>query len=379
MVNLFRHSRLSSRIDWILVGATIPLVAFGLITMNSFTAQSYYFNRQLVWACFAYALMFIFSFVDWRFLRRSWVLVALYMFGLLSLLGLFVVGKISKGAASWLSVGGIFVEPADFIKIILVLMLAKYFSKRHVEIAHIRHIIVSGLYAFLPFILVLIQPDLGSALIIFLVWFGMILVSGVSKKHLFLVISLGVLVSVFAWFFVLHPYQKDRIKVFVHPLADIRGSGYNAFQSTIAVGSGQFLGKGVGYGTQSRLKFLPEYQTDFIFAAFAEEWGFVGVAIVLFLFGVIIWRILSNALVGATNFETLFAVGLSVILMSHFIIHVGMNSGVLPVTGIPIPFMSYGGSHLLAEFAGLGILMGMRKYSLAFHRDDVKNEFVGPQ
>jgi len=379
MIDFFRFSKLSQRIDWLLVGATIPLVIFGLVTMNSFTADSYYFGRQVSWALFAYALMLAASFIDWRFLRRSWVLVTFYMLGLLTLFGLFVVGSVAKGAQSWLELGNIFIQPVDFIKIVLVLMLAKYFSKRHVEIAHIRHIIVSGLYALVPFILVLIQPDFGSALIIFLIWLGMILVSGVSKKHLLAVGALGVLAGVFAWFFVLQPYQQERIKTFIHPLADIQGSGYNAFQSTIAVGSGEILGKGVGYGTQSRLRFLPEYQTDFIFAAFTEEWGFIGAFIMIFLFAVVIWRVLSAALVGASNFETLFSVGVAVILMAHFVIHVGMNVGLLPVTGLPIPFMSYGGSHLLAEFLALGVVMGMRKYSLAFHRDDVKNEFIGPQ
>jgi rod shape determining protein RodA len=231
----------------------------------------------------------------------------------------------------------------------------------------------------IPFGIILIQPDFGSALIIFLIWFGMILVSGVSKKHLLLLFLLATVSCVGAWFFVLQPYQQKRLLTFIHPLADIRGSGYNAFQSTVAVGSGQILGKGVGYGTQSRLKFLPEYQTDFVFAAFAEEWGFVGLIIIFLLYGVIIWRVALSAMVGATNFETLFGLGLVIMLLSHFIIHVGMNIGLLPVTGLPMPFMSYGGSHLFVEFIGLGILMGMRKYSLAFHRDDVKNEFIGPQ
>ena len=191
--------------------------------------------------------------------------------------------------------------------------------------------------------------------------------------------TIGTLAFSLAWLFVFQPYQKDRIKTFVHPLADVRGAGYNAFQSTIAVGSGQFFGKGVGYGTQSRLKFLPEYQTDFVFAAFAEEWGFFGVALVFLLFGLIIWRLFANALMAATNFETLFAVGVAIYLMSHFIIHVGMNIGFLPVTGLPLPFMSYGGSHLLTEFICLGMVSGMRKYSLAFHREVIHNEFVGPQ
>jgi len=371
--------KLSCRIDWLLVMATIPLVVFGLVTMNSFTSQSYFFDRQITWVFFAYALLLALSFIDWRFLRKSGVLIVLYLIIISVLALLFVIGHSIRGAQSWLSFGGLSLQPADIMKLILVMMLAKYFSKRHIEIADIRHIIISGLYAFIPFAAILVQPDFGSALVVFLIWLGMILVSGVSKKHLLLLLLVAAFSFIFAWSFLLHPYQKERIRTFIHPLADIRGSGYNAFQSTIAVGSGQIFGKGVGNGTQSRLKFLPEYQTDFIFAAFAEEWGLIGVLIVFTLFGAIFWRILANALVGATNFETLFGLGLVVMLLAHFIINVGMNIGILPITGLPLPFMSYGGSHLLVEFAGLGILMGMRKYSLAFHRDDVKNEFIGPQ
>lgn len=366
-------------LDWVLFLSTLPLLVFGLITMSSFTADQYHFDRQLIWIVVSISAFLICSLIDWRFLRRSGVISALYLGFVAVLAGLFVLGTVAKGAKSWFAIGGAAVEPADFMRIAIIAMLAKYFSRRHVEIANIRHIIVSGLYAFIPFVLILLQPDFGSALIIFLIWLGMIMISGVSKKHLLLVFAIGVLSFSFAWLFVFHPYQKDRIKTFVHPLADVRGAGYNAFQSTIAVGSGQFFGKGVGYGTQSRLKFLPEYQTDFIFAAFAEEWGFFGVALVFLLFGLIIWRLFGNALMAATNFETLFATGVAIYLMSHFIIHVGMNIGFLPVTGLPMPFMSYGGSHLLTEFICLGMVSGMRKYSLAFHREDVHNEFVGPQ
>lgn len=371
--------RLENRLDWILVAVTIPLIIFGLVAMNSFVAESYYFARQISWVCFAYALFLIASFIDWRFLRKSSIVVLFYLVVEAVLISLFIIGQVTKGAQSWLSFGGFSLQPADFMKLALILVLAKYFSKRHVEIANIRHIIVSGLYALIPFATILIQPDFGSALIIFLIWLGMILVSGVSRKHLVLLLALAVVSSAFAWSFLLQPYQQKRITAFIHPLADIRGSGYNAFQSTIAVGSGKILGKGVGYGTQSRLKFLPEYQTDFIFAAFAEEWGLIGVLIFFLLFGIILWRVATIAMVGATNFETLFGLGLIIMFLSHFIIHVGMNIGVLPVTGLPMPFMSYGGSHLLVEFLGLGILMGMRKYSLAFHRDDANNEFIGPQ
>lgn len=376
---LNKIGRWDNRLDWILLAATVPIVLFGLVTMNSFTQESYYFARQIAWVCFAYAAFLGASFVDWRFLRKSWVVTFFYLAILSVLVSLFLIGQVSKGAQSWLSLGVFSLQPADFMKLALILVLAKYFSKRHVEIANFRHIFVSGLYALLPFAIILVQPDFGSALIIFSIWLGMILVSGVSKKHLILLLIVGVLSSIFAWSFILHPYQQKRILTFIHPLADVRGSGYNAFQSTIAVGSGGVLGKGVGYGTQSRLKFLPEYQTDFIFAAFAEEWGLIGVFIFFLLFAIILWRIAKTAMVGATNFETLFGLGLLSMLLAHFIVHVGMNIGILPVTGLPMPLMSYGGSHLLVEFLGLGILMGMRKYSLAFHRDDVKNEFIGPQ
>jgi rod shape determining protein RodA len=246
-----------------------------------------------------------------------------------------------------------------------------------VEIKDIKHIFISGFYALVPFVLVLLQPDFGSAMIIFFIWFGMVLVSGISKKHLLLVFGAGVIIFGLMWMFVFADYQKARISNFLNPLADIHGSGYNVFQSTIAVGSGQITGKGLGFGTQSRLKFLPEPQSDFIFAAFAEEWGFVGAMLLLILYTLVIWRILSTAAVGASNFEILFGMGIAIYFMSHILVNVGMNLGVLPVTGIPLPFMSYGGSHLITEFAGLGILMSMRRYRRRAHRDDIKNEFLG--
>lgn len=364
--------------DWTLILSVIPLLVAGLVTMSSFSGENYFFERQLIWIGISLSVFFIFSLIDWRFLRRSEVVSALYIAILVLLSLLFFVGQI-KGAQSWFSVGGVSLQPADFTKLILIIVLAKYFSRRHVEIANIKHIIMSGIYTFIPFVLILIQPDFGSGMIIFSIWLGMIMVSGVSKKHLFIVAGLIFVSFSVAWLFVFAPYQKARILTFIHPLADIRGAGYNAFQSQVAVGSGQIVGKGVGYGTQSRLSFLPEYQTDFIFAAFSEEWGLIGVILVFLLFGMVIWRLLENSRVGATNFETLFALGLAIMLMSHFIVHVGMNIGLLPITGLPLPFLSYGGSHLLTEFAGLGILMGMRKYSLAYHRDDMKNEFLGPQ
>jgi rod shape determining protein RodA len=188
---------------------------------------------------------------------------------------------------------------------------------------------------------------------------------------------LGAIAFTGLWVGVLKDYQKKRIVNFLHPLADIRGAGYNAYQSTIAIGSGQVLGKGIGYGTQSKLKFLPEYKTDFIFSAYAEEWGLVGVFLLFSLFGILIWRIVRISYFGATNFEILFGLGISILLVSHFLVNVGMCLGLMPVTGINFPFMSYGGTNLLASFTGLGILTGMGRYRRDAHKDLIKNEFLG--
>ncbi|MDP2650052.1 MAG: rod shape-determining protein RodA, partial [bacterium] len=349
----------------------------GLATMHSYAASNVYFERQVLWIALSVAVFFVFSFIDFRFLRRTSVIVLLFAISVMLLIAVFIFGDVVKGAQSRFDLGGFAVQPAEYAKLVIIALLAKYFSRRHIEIAHIRHILVSGAYAFILFALILLQPDFGSAIMIALVWLAMVLVSGISKKHLAVVLIGGVLAVGGMWLFVFEPYQKDRIITFLHPLADIQGAGYNAYQSTIAVGSGELLGKGVGYGTQSKLRFLPEYETDFIFASYAEEWGFIGVVFLFILFGIVFWRILAFAQLGATNFETLFALGVFSLFLAHFTVHVGMNVGLLPVTGVTLPFMSYGGSHLMTEFAALGILMGMRRYGRAVHRDDTQREFLG--
>jgi rod shape determining protein RodA len=368
------------RIDWMLVVFIVPIVAAGLVTMKSFTPLENagdFFNRQIIWVFISFLVFFIFSFIDFRFLKRTDVLVFLFLFVSFVLLVLIVLGQVMHGTKSWLNFGLFFFQPVDLMKLVLVLVLAKYFSRRHVEIKDIKHIFISGLYALLPLVLVLLQPDFGSAMIILFIWLGMVLVSGISKIHLLAVFMTGVLIFATLWLFVFAPYQKARIYNFINPLTDIHKTGYNVFQSTIAVGSGQLMGKGLGFGTQSRLKFLPVPQSDFVFAAFAEEWGFVGSFLILLFYVLVIGRILYFASLGASNFEILFGMGIAIFFMSHILVNVGMNLGLLPVTGIPLPFMSYGGSHLLTEFAGLGILMGMRKYSRSVHPDDMKNEFLG--
>lgn len=371
-----KESGNETRIDWILFLSTLPLLSAGLVTMNSFTGDSLYFYKQLAWIAVCLIIFFLLSFVDFRFLRKTWVSVTLFISSCSVLVLLFIVGKVVKGAVSWFNFGLLSFQPSDPIKLVIIIILAKYFSRRHIEIANIRHILVSGIYAFVIFALVLIQPDFGSAIIIFFIWLGMVLISGLSKKHLLALAVTGILVFVGLWNFGFKEYQKHRIMNFINPLADIHGTGYNAYQSTIAVGSGQLLGKGVGYGTQSRLRFLPEFQTDFIFSAYAEEWGFVGVIILFSFFGIVIWRVLAISKHGQTNFEILFGSGVAILIIVHFIINIGMNIQLLPVTGTTLPFLSYGGTHLLTEFTGLGILMGMRRYSRVIHKDDINNEFI---
>jgi rod shape determining protein RodA len=364
-------------IDWILFASAVLVSIMGLVTMNSFSSGDTHFEKQLVFLAVSIIVFFGVSLIDFRFLRRTSVVVSIFVFAFLLLLALFGLGKVAKGAQSWFSFGGFSFQPSDPIKIALIILLAKYFSRRHIEIRHIRHIIVSGVYAFLVFILVLLQPDFGSAIIIFLIWLGMVLVSGLSKKHLALVFLVGLVAFAGAWQWGFKTYQKDRIVNFFNPLQDIHGSGYNVFQAIVAVGSGEALGKGIGYGTQSKLKFLPEYQTDFIFAAYAEEWGYIGVLLLFLAYGVLVWRIMANAYRGETNFEILYGAGVAIFLLSHFIINAGMNLGVMPVTGITFPFMSYGGSHLVTEFLAIGILMSMRRYNRPAHKDAMKNEFLG--
>ncbi len=375
-INSF-FSRLFQAVDPLLLAAIIPIMAAGLVTMNAFSGSNPFFLHQIIWIFIALAIFFGISFVDVRFLRRPAVVTTLFIAVAALLAMLFVMGHISRGAVSWFRLGLFSIEPSDPAQIILVIVLAKYFSRRHVEIANIRHVIVSGVYALIIALLILVQPDFGVSIIVLCIWFGMILVSGISKKHLATVIMIGLVAFAGLWFFGFKEYQRQRIEIFLHPLTDIQGAGYNAYQSAIAVGSGGLLGEGIGYGTQSRLNFLPEYQTDFIFAAFAEEWGLIGVVILFALYAIIITRILQAAVSGVSNFEVLFGLGLAIFFLSHIIINVGMNIGLLPVTGVTLSFMSYGGSHLVTEFAGLGILMSMRRYRLLVGREAAKQEIVG--
>lgn len=363
--------------DWLLIVSTVLLSLLGLITMNTFSGESVFFVRQAIWIGVSLVVMVLASYVDTRLFYRSGVVFGLYLFSIATLVLVLFFGTVVLGAQNRFDLGFFAFQPSDPAQIILILVLAKYFARRHMEIGHLKHIMVSGAYMGLMFVLLFFQPDFGSAVIIFSIWLGMVLIAGISRTHLLAVFLLGAVAFAGLWAFAFADYQKERILTFLHPLSDVQGAGYNAYQSTIAVGSGGIWGKGIGEGSQSKLEFLPEYETDFIFAAFAEEWGFMGVLLLLTLFCVVFWRLLVHAKYGATNFETLACAGVVVWLLAHVVLHVGMNVGLLPVAGTTLPFLSYGGSHLVTEFAALGLVLAMSRYERDVRKDDLDREVEG--
>jgi rod shape determining protein RodA len=348
-----------------------------MLTMSTFGQGASLASRQMLWLAIASGVYFVLSMLDMRFIRRASVVIALYgvAFALLALV--LLVSDPVMGARAWFSLGPISFQPADLAKFAIIALLAKYLSRRHVEIGDFRHIIVSGVYTFILALFILIEPDMGNTIIFGSLWLGMMLVSGISKKHLALLGIIGIIVASVFWFEGLKPYQRTRIISFVNPASDIHGAGYNAYQAKIAVGSGELFGKGIGYGTQSKLRFLPEYQTDFIFAAFAEEWGFFGVLLLLSLYGLLLARLAQIARAAATNFDAFFTLGALILFAAHVAIHTGISLGLLPVTGTTIPFMSSGGSHLVLEFALLGIITSLARHGRGATRDISQNEYLG--
>ena len=351
--------KLRLNLDFILLGSAALLVFFGISVLFDLRGASDFAFRQAIWFGLGVAVYLIAANVDFSFLKNGRFLLVLFALTVVSLLAVLFLSHAVKGAQSRFYIFGFAIQPADPAQIVLIAILAKYFSRRHIQIAHIKHILISGTYAIILFLLIAAQPDLGSALMIASVWFFIVLLSGISKKHLLALFTIGALLAFSAWNFALQDYQKKRVLVFLDPLKDLQGSGYNAYQSIVAVGSGGLFGKGIGFGTQSKLHFLPEYQTDFIFAAFAEEWGFFGSILLLSIFAVLILRIVQLGAGSQDNFVRLFAIGLAALFITHFTINVGMNIGLLPITGITLPFVSYGGSHLISEFLALGILTSL--------------------
>ncbi len=348
------------KIDFVCILSAIFISSIGVISLFSFNPEAA--TRQLFFVIGGLFLMFLFSFLDWRAFRENpYIILTLYLLSTLSLYGLLLFGPTIRGVNRWYRVGDFLFDPAEVFKIVIIILLAKFFSKRHVEMYRFSHIVLSGFYVLLPAYFIFRQPDLGSSLVIVIAWIGVLIVSGIKVKHFVLIVVTGLIVLTLGWFFFLADYQKDRAISFVNPELDPQGIGWGQAQAKIAVGSGGLLGKGFGSGTQTQYGFLPEPETDFIFAAVAEEFGLLGVAVLIVSFIVFLWRIMLVALRSNNNFPRLFAVGFATLIATQAIINIGMNLGVFPIIGTPLPLVSYGGSNLLFVFIGLGILQSMNK------------------
>jgi len=360
MKSIILHLR---KLDWVLIISAIFLVGIGLLSIYSSSigrGDFFNFKKQIIFFGVSIFLMFFFSVFDWRAFRENpYLILALYFFCLIGLAGLFFFAEEIRGARGWYKVGPVSLDPIELTKIVLIILLAKYFSMRHIEMYRVRHILLSGFYVLIPAILIFFQPNFGSAIILIAVWLGILIISGIKLRHFLILVLCFLLILILSWNTVLKDYQKERMLSFFYPIEPL-GISWSQNQAKIAIGSGGLFGQGMGKGSQTQYGFLPEPQTDFIFSAIAEETGLIGVGILLLLFSILIWRIMKIAISAQSNFPRLFASGLSILLISQIFIHIGMNLGILPIIGISLPLISYGGSNLITTFIGLGILESIK-------------------
>lgn len=350
--------------DWILVGALAILAAASLVSLAS--SNRIFFSRQLVWYVISFAIIFLGSQLDWRWVTaQPWFRFGLYGFTIILLIISNLQSSTIRGTRSWLAIGGFQFEPAELAKLALIILFAHFFSRRHIAAWQGKNIFITGAYA-LPLVgLIAVHPDFGSAFVVLILWLGFLIVSGINKKRFAIGLVLLTIVSIFAWSFFLKPYQRDRVISFLNPSRDPLGANYNVIQSKIAIGSAGLLGKGFQGGTQTQLNFLPETQSDFLFAAFVEEWGIIGGILVVLTFLVVVYRILKIGEGARDNYAKLVALGTGVLFITHFFINVGSNVGLVPVAGIPFPFLSYGGSSLLTVAALISIIEHIKLESSA--------------
>ncbi len=340
MTSLFRG------FDWPLLGGILILALASLLSL--FSSDITLFSKQLVWYIAAVIIIVGGSRLDWRVIINEPVFrKGLYWLSIVLLVVVNLQSETIRGVKSWINFGSLEFQPVELAKLSLILILAGFFSRRYIAAWLGKNIALSFFYAALPAALVAIQPDFGSAVVIIAIWVGFLLTSGVNKKRLLIGFIIALLIIVLLWISFLKPYQKERIVGFLNPSADPLGINYNVVQSKIAIGSAGFWGKGFGSGSQTQLGFLPEAETDFLFAAFVEEWGIFGGMIVILAFLLILYRIVKIGMRAGNNDSKFIVLGLGLTLTIQFFINIGSNLGILPVTGINFPFLSYGGSSIL--------------------------------
>ena len=349
--------------DWPLLGLVLCICTLGVLqiysaTMSSKFADAHMHIKQIWYIVAGLILMLLVSLINYEALLDSvhWMYVA----GVISLVAVLVFGQKYLGARRWIRLpDGIHFQPSEWVKLILILAMAKYFSDMRGRDASLGDIVKAGLMGGVPMLLVLVQPDLGTALTYIPILIMGLFLGGIQLKHAVAILVIGGALAVPA-FRHLKPYQKARLTSFLNPTADTLGRGYQGEQSKIAVGAGGITGKGLGKGSQTQNSFLPIPQTDFIFAAFSEEHGFVGAVGLLLLYFIVLMRLVHNAQTAPDRAGAIVILGVVAVLTFHILVNVGMVIGFMPVTGIPLPLMSYGGSSLLFTFLALGIVMNIR-------------------
>lgn len=343
------------RIDWVLLFSVLSIGLFGLVALYSIgigkDVPSFTFlQHQGTIFAIGLAVIFLVALIHYRFIQS--LTVPLYAIACSLLVAVLFLGQTVRGTKGWF----FGFQPVELAKIALILALAYYFSSWRRRIGSLRHVFESAAITLLPLALVLAQPDLGSALILIAIWVAMILMKGIPRKQLLVLVGLFVVVCSFSWMFLLHQYQKERILTFLVPSSDVKGAGYNVRQALIAIGDGQLVGRGIGSGSQSHLKFLPEAQTDFIFSVIAEELGFLGVFFLLLFWIILFYRLKVLLSRAGDDFSAFVIVGCTVLFFTQLVINIGGNLGLIPLTGLVLPFVSYGGSALLVFLVCIGIL-----------------------
>jgi rod shape determining protein RodA len=358
--------RLWRSFDWILLAAVVLLIVYGIAMISSATRGTQdladYWRRQALFAGSGLIILLVVAVFDYRFyenLHRP-----LYILTIVLLVVVFVVGEITQGVQRW--IGARAIQPSEVAKIVVIIGLAKLLADRDGEMGQLRHLLLSLGYILVPVILIYLQPDLSTALMLGLIWLAMVLMAGVRVVHLGLLALAGVLASPVVWL-TLQDYMRQRILLFIDPQAN-PDDYYNVQQALISIGSGGWLGKGFGNGTQSQLHFLRVRHTDFIFSVIGEELGLLGAIVLFALFTILLWRILRVAAIAQDPFGRLICVGVAIIVFLQASVNIGVNLGVLPVTGLPLPFVSYGGSSLWTFLIALGLVesVAMRHKKLDF-------------
>ena len=347
-------------VDWLLLGLALAIAAIGVAEIYSTTVHSPLagqYKKQVFWIILSCILAFIASRLDYHMVleQTPW----LYVISVVVLAGLLIAGHTIAGTRRWLQLGGMTFQVSEIAKLVIILLVAAYFADRRSKAVTWGDLVKLGALAGLPAALVALEPDLGTALTFVPIVAAGVLFAGIRWQHIAVLGLAGILALPVGWHF-LRPYQRERLMTFVHPSQNIQGSSYQVTQTKIAIGSGGFWGKGMGNGTQSRLGFIPVSHADSIFAAYAEEQGFVGTLFVMLLYFALLLRLLDGAQMAADRAGAFLLVGLASVLFFQVVINTGMLIGVFPITGIPLPLMSQGGSSLLFTFLGLGLAMSVR-------------------